>query len=112
MAETVAGLLAIAGCALIALAGLGMFRLPDALTRASAVSKAATLGLVLVLGAALIEAQQIRTLVVLVLILLAHLVTVSLAALALGRASYLAGAARPPVTKVDEPARRDQSMEG
>jgi multisubunit Na+/H+ antiporter MnhG subunit len=56
--------------------------------------------------AAIIDDRSPRTVVVLVLILIAHLVTVPLAGLALARAAYRSGTARPPVTTVDEPAER------
>ncbi|MCU0300329.1 MAG: monovalent cation/H(+) antiporter subunit G [Candidatus Nanopelagicales bacterium] len=101
-----AGMLGLLGAALVALAGLGLIRLPDPLTRATAVSKAASLGAVLVLLAVLLADPQPRTAVVIGLILVAHLVTSPLSGLALGRAAYRSGTARPPVTRVDEPATR------
>jgi multicomponent Na+:H+ antiporter subunit G len=97
------GALAIVGGGLVALAGLGILRLPDPLTRASAVSKAAALGLLLVIFAAIVDDWSLRSVIVLVLILIAHLVTVPLAGLALARAAYQSGTAQPPVTTVDEP---------
>jgi multicomponent Na+:H+ antiporter subunit G len=104
----VVGVLAIAGASLVALAGVGLIRLPDPLTRASAVSKAAALGLLLIIVAAIIDDWSARSVIVLVLVLIAHLVTVPLSGLALGRAAYRSGTARPPVTTVDEP--RDQGL--
>jgi multisubunit Na+/H+ antiporter MnhG subunit len=52
-----------------------------------------------------------RTVVVVGLILVAHLVTSPLSGLALGRAAYRSGTARPPVTRVDEPAARANRRE-
>ena len=104
----VVGVLAVAGAALVALAGVGLIRLPDPLTRASAVSKAAALGLLLIIVAAIIDDWSARSVIVLVLVLIAHLVTVPLSGLALGRAAYRSGTARPPVTTVDEP--REQGL--
>lgn len=98
--------LVLVGAGLVALAGLGLLRLPDPLTRASAVSKAAALGVVLVLVAALIDSGSPRVLVVLLLVLVSHVVTVPLSGLVIGRAAYRSGTARPPVTRVDEPAAR------
>lgn len=98
--------LVILGAGLVALGGLGILRLPDPLTRASAVSKAAALGLALIIVAAMIGEWSPRTVLVLVLVLIAHLVTVPLSGLALARASYRSGTARSPVTTVDEPAER------
>ena len=98
--------LVLIGSGLVALAGLGLLRLPDPLTRASAVSKAAALGVALVLVAALLDSGSPRVLVVLLLVLVAHVVTVPLSGLVLGRSAYRSGTARPPVTRIDEPAER------
>jgi multicomponent Na+:H+ antiporter subunit G len=104
--EVLAAVLLVPGALLVALAGLGLVRLPDPLTRATAVSKAASLGTVLVLLAVLLGDPQPRTVVLVGLILAAHLVTSPLSGLALGRAAYRSGTARPPVTRIDEPAAR------
>lgn len=100
--------LLVLGAALVALAGLGILRLPDPLTRASAVSKAAALGLVLLIVGAMVAEWSPRTIVILVLVLIAHLVTVPLSGLALARASYRSGTAATPATVVDEPAERER----
>ena len=100
----IVSVLLILGTGLVALAGFGILRLPDPLTRASAVSKAAALGLLLIIVAAMIAEWSPRTVLVLVLVLIAHLVTVPLSGLALARASYRSGTAKSPVTTVDEPA--------
>jgi len=99
----VVSVLVLVGAGLVALAGFGIMRLPDPLTRASAVSKAAALGLLLIIVAAIIDEWSVRSVIVLVLVLIAHLVTVPLSGLALARASYRSGTARSPVTTVDEP---------
>lgn len=106
MIEVIVSILALGGAGLVGLAGLGLFRLPDPLTRASAVSKAAALGLLLIIVGAVIAEWSPRTVIVLILVLIAHLVTVPLSGLALARASYGSGTAQPPVTTVDEPADR------
>lgn len=107
--SVIVGALAIIGAGLIALAGLGILRLPDPLTRASAVSKAAALGLFVIILAAIVDDWSPRAIVVLGLILIAHLVTVPLAGLALARAAYRSGTAQSPVTTVDEPAERGRT---
>jgi multicomponent Na+:H+ antiporter subunit G len=104
-----ASVLVLVGAGLVALAGLGLLRLPDPLTRASAVSKAAALGVAVVLIAALVDSGSPRVLVVLLVVLTAHVVTVPLSGLVLGRAAYRSGTARPPVTRVDEPVEREAS---
>ena len=105
----IVSILVLFGAGLVALAGLGIVRLPDPLTRASAVSKAAALGLLLIIAAAIIADWSWRSVLVLVLVLIAHLVTVPLSGLALARASYRSGTARSPVTTVDEPAERGRT---
>jgi multicomponent Na+:H+ antiporter subunit G len=105
----IVSILVLFGAGLVALAGLGILRLPDPLTRASAVSKAAALGLLLIIAAAIIADWSLRSVLVLVLVLIAHLVTVPLSGLALARASYRSGTARSPVTTVDEPAEQGRS---
>ena len=105
----IVSVLVLFGAGLVALAGLGIVRLPDPLTRASAVSKAAALGLLLIIAAAIIGDWSPRSVLVLVLVLIAHLVTVPLSGLALARASYRSGTARSPVTTVDEPAEQGRT---
>jgi multicomponent Na+:H+ antiporter subunit G len=104
-----AGVLEILGAGLVALAGLGLFRLPDPLTRTSAVSKAAVLGVALLLVGVLLDEPGARTAVLVVLVLALHVLTVPLSGLALGRAAYRAGTAQPPLTSLDEPRRGDGS---
>jgi len=104
----IVGAVVIVGAGLVALAGVGILRLPDPLTRASAVSKAAALGLLLIIIAALIDDWSARSVIVLGLILIAHLVTVPLAGLALARAAYRSGTAQAPVTTIDEPLDRSR----
>jgi multicomponent Na+:H+ antiporter subunit G len=99
------------GAGLVALAGLGLLRLPDPLTRATAVSKAASLGVLLILLGTLAMAPSPRNAVLVALILVAHIVTVPLSGMALGRAAYRSGTAQPPVTVVDEPrSRRERAQ--
>jgi multicomponent Na+:H+ antiporter subunit G len=106
MTDLAGGVLEILRAWLVAIAGIGLFRMPDALTRATAVSKAAVLGVALLLVGVLLDEPGGRTAVLVLVVLVLHLLTVPLSGLALGRAAYLAGTARPPVTRVDEPAGR------
>jgi multicomponent Na+:H+ antiporter subunit G len=101
---TLAGVVQVLGAALVLLAGIGLLRLPDALTRASAVSKAAVLGVGLVLLGVLLDQPDLRTSAVVLVVLVLHVLTVPLSGLAIGTAGYAAGAARPPATTLDEPA--------
>ncbi len=100
------------GAGLVALAGLGLLRLPDPLTRATAVSKAASLGVVLVLLGTLAMVPSPRNAVLVALVLVAHLVTLPLSGMALGRAAYRSGTAQPPVTVIDEPRSRLERSRG
>jgi multicomponent Na+:H+ antiporter subunit G len=103
---TVAGVVQVLGAALVLLAGIGLLRLPDALTRASAVSKAAVLGVGLVLLGVVLDQPDLRTSAVVLVVLVLHVLTVPLSGLAIGTAGYAAGAARPPATTLDEPVAR------
>ena len=56
MSETIGGLLILAGTLLLAIACLGVLRLPDALSRQHAATKAATLALgIMALGVAVLQ---------------------------------------------------------
>lgn len=101
---TAAAIVQVAGAAFVLLAGVGLLRLPDALTRASSVSKAAVLGVGLVLLGAMLDRPDLRTTAVLLAVVVLHVLTVPLSGLAIGTAGYAAGAARPPSTRLDEPA--------
>ena len=101
---TVAGVVQVLGAALVLLAGVGLLRLPDALTRARAVSKAAVLGVGLILLGVMLDRPDLRTSAVVLAVLVLHVLTVPLSGLAIGTAGYAAGAARPPATTRDEPA--------
>jgi multicomponent Na+:H+ antiporter subunit G len=100
---TVAGVVQVLGAALVLLAGIGLLRLPDALTRASAVSKAAVLGVGLVLLGVLLDRPDLRTSAIVLAVVVLHVLTVPLSGLAIGTAGYAAGAARDATT-LDEPA--------
>ncbi|MGB7980322.1 MAG: monovalent cation/H(+) antiporter subunit G [Candidatus Nanopelagicales bacterium] len=100
------------GASLVTLAGVGLLRLPDPLTRATAVSKAASLGVILVLLGTLAMAPSPRNAVLVALVLVAHIATVPLSGMALGRAAYRSGTARPPVTVIDEPRSRRERARG
>jgi multisubunit Na+/H+ antiporter MnhG subunit len=52
-----------------------------------------------------------RNAVLVVLVLVAHIVTLPLSGMALGRAAYRSGTAHPPVTVVDEPRSRREHGE-
>jgi multicomponent Na+:H+ antiporter subunit G len=100
--DVTGGLLIALGVGLVAAAGLGLLRLPDAYTRMSAVTKAASLGVVLVLlGALALAPSWSNTVKVLVAVVL-QLVTAPAGGFAIGRAAYRARSPLTPETGYDE----------
>lgn len=90
------------GIAFMVVAGIGLLRMPDLLTRMHASSKAGTLGAALVLLAVAVHfadaAITVRTLVVCAFLLL----TAPVASHVIARAAYRAGVPLSPETVVDE----------
>ena len=104
-------ILELLGGALVALAGIGLLRLPDPLTRASAVSKAAVLGVAFILLGALLNAPSLRVAVVVFAALALHLLTVPLGGLALGKAAFRSQSVRLPVIRVERPTQATEHSE-
>jgi multicomponent Na+:H+ antiporter subunit G len=100
--DLVGGLLVALGVGLVAAAGLGLLRLPDAYTRMSAVTKAASLGVVLVLLGALALAPSWGNAVKVLLAVGLQLVTAPAGGFAIGRAAYRARSPLTPETGYDE----------
>lgn len=98
--------LALAGTLLIALAGVGILRLPDVYGRLNAAAKAAGLGIVLVLLGDLVTAASWSTAVKIVLAIVLQLATVPVGSYALGRAAYRSRAPLWHGTRYDELADR------
>jgi multicomponent Na+:H+ antiporter subunit G len=98
----VVAVVAASGIALMVVAGIGLLRMPDLLTRMHASSKAGTLGAALVLLAVAVHfadaAITVRALVVCVFLLL----TAPIASHVIARAAYRAGVPLSPETVVDE----------
>lgn len=90
------------GLAFMTVAGLGLLRMPDLLTRMHASSKAGTLGAALVLGAVALHfgdaAITVRVVVVCVFLLL----TAPVASHVIARAAYRTGVPLAPETVIDE----------
>lgn len=103
--DLLGGLLVALGVGLMAAAGAGVLRLPDAYTRMSAVTKAASLGVVVVLLGALALSPSWNNLVKVTLAIVLQLLTAPVGGFAIGRASYRAGAPLTPETGYDELAR-------
>ncbi len=102
-AQEVAGDVFVAlGVFLIAVAALGLLRLPDVYNRANAVAKAAGLGLVSVLLGVVVLAPSISAVVTLLVAIALQLFTVPIASYKIGEAAYLSGAPMVPGTRRDE----------
>ncbi|NDL60449.1 monovalent cation/H(+) antiporter subunit G [Phytoactinopolyspora mesophila] len=76
------------GIFFIAVAALGIIRLPDVYSRLSAVTKAATLGVVLILAGAFLNKPSWQSLITLGLAAALQFVTAPVGGFALGRAAF------------------------
>lgn len=94
-------ILALSGAGFVAIAGLGLLTLPDAYSRMSAVTKAATLGILLVLGGVLLRQPSWQAAITVALAAGLQLLTAPVGAFALGRAAYRAGTPLHPRTHYD-----------
>jgi multicomponent Na+:H+ antiporter subunit G len=101
-ADLLGGGLVVLGVGLVAVAGIGLVRLPDAYSRMSAVTKAASLGVVFVLLGALALAPSWDNAVKVLLAVTLQLLTAPVGGFAIGRASYRTGAPLAAVTGYDE----------
>lgn len=90
--EVTGDVLAVAGTALVAIAAIGLLRLPDVYNRANAVSKAASLGVVCVLLGVLVLTLDPTTAAILGLSVVLQLLTTPFGAYAAARATYRSGA--------------------
>lgn len=98
--------LAGSGCLVMLLAGVGLLRMPDVLTRMHASSKAATLGAALVVAAVAMALWDGAIALRAVLISLFLLITAPVAAHAIARAAYISGVPLAEETVLDELAGR------
>lgn len=94
--------LATAGAALFLVAALGLVRFPDVYSRISAVTKAATLGLILILVGVLLIDPSWRVAIAVFLAVNLQLATSPVGGYALGRAAYRSGAPLAPGSRYDE----------
>ena len=98
----------IAGTCLILVAGLGLLRMPDLLTRMHASSKAGTLGTALILVGVAINFAELAIVMRVVLIIAFLFLTAPLAAHMIARAGYSSGMSLSAETVIDE-YRQDES---
>lgn len=90
------------GAGLILLAGIGVLRFPDVLTRASAATKSTGLGLALVLVGSALEVGTGRAAMVLGAAVLIQFLTAPVSGHVIGRAAYRSGAPLWSGTHTDE----------
>jgi multicomponent Na+:H+ antiporter subunit G len=98
--EIVSAVLAIAGAALVALAGVGVVRFPDLYARMHAATKAPTMGFLLIAAAAAVALGEARAKLALAVALI--LVTAPVAAHLVGRAAYRGSGRRVRLDADDE----------
>ena len=102
IAELIAIAFAAAGTGLILVAGIGIVRMPDLLTRMHASSKAGTLGASLILVAVAFTLPYTAIVMRVVLIILFLFLTAPLSAHMIARAGYRRGARLCDETVVDD----------
>lgn len=93
-------LLALLGAGLVLVSAVGVVRFSDVLARLHALSKASTLGILLLLGGAAVNLRNVNDLTSVVLAGVLHLLISPPASTMLSRATYLAGGQRGEV--IDE----------
>lgn len=119
MSTVVALVLAVLGALLMVVAGIGLVRMPDLLTRMHASSKAGTLGAALVLAAVAVRLGEGGVAVRAALVVLFLFLTAPVASHLIARAGYRSGVPLSAETVVDElreatgaPADRDREVTG
>ncbi|PKQ25837.1 MAG: cation:proton antiporter [Actinobacteria bacterium HGW-Actinobacteria-4] len=89
--DIIGQVLIVMGAITFATAGLGVLRFPDVYTRASAVSTAAGLGIVMVVVGALLLQPGIVNVVKVIALIVLQLATAAIGSIVLARAAYLTG---------------------
>ncbi|MET0189014.1 MAG: monovalent cation/H(+) antiporter subunit G [Pseudonocardia sediminis] len=102
MGTVVAGILIGLGVVLTGIGAIGMLRLPDVYTRANGVTKAASLGMVVLLLGVLVLRPGPGAFVTVLAAIVLQLFTVPIAGFAIGGAAYRSGVPRAPETHHDE----------
>lgn len=91
MTETIIGIFASLGSLFVFLAAVGILRMPDTYLRMAVTTKAATLGIGLILIAAAIYFEDLSTTTRVLAIILFILLTAPVGAHLIGKASYIVG---------------------
>lgn len=109
VAQVLVGAAVLTGAVLSLLAAIGLHRFPDVFSRMHAATKPATLGLVLVLGAAAATARDPGDVAKLLLVIALQFLTAPVGAHMVGRAAYRSGDDVGPTTALDELAQAGSS---
>lgn len=102
VADVVSAVCFLAGSALSLVAGVGLIRFPDLLSRMHAATKPQVLGLVLMVIGLAVHLRDPRVLGTLALVVLFQMITAPVAAHMVGRAGYRTGKIRSDLLVVDE----------
>lgn len=102
MKEALSGVLIMIGTAFMLIAGIGVLRMPDLYTRMSATTKVTTLGISSILIAAAVYFSELSVVTRALATIAFVLLTMPVAAHAIGRASYFVGVPLCPQTVRDE----------
>ena len=89
--DVVAGVLLVLGAFLCLVAGIGLVRLPDVFARMHAATKPATLGLLLIALAGMLQVDDAANITELMLVVAVQFLTAPTGAHMVGRAAYRAG---------------------
>lgn len=100
--DLVAAVLLVAGSALTLAAAIGLWRLPDPLSRLHAATKPQILGLILVVIAIAVSVRSPSVLLLVVPVVVFQLLTAPISAHMVGRAGYRNGDFDPAFLEVDE----------
>jgi multicomponent Na+:H+ antiporter subunit G len=100
--DLLAAALLLLGCLLALVAGIGLMRFPDVLTRMHGATKPQTLGLVLVLIAIALRTDDKSSVTILVLVAVFALMTAPVSAHMIGRSAFRANKVDRSTLAVDE----------
>lgn len=101
-ADVVSSVLFLLGCLFALVAGIGVLRFPDLLSRMHAATKPQVFGLTLMVTGLALHVRDVRVLGTLVLVLVFQMITAPVAAHMVGRAGYRTGKIRSDLLIVDE----------
>lgn len=102
MTDTIIGIVATLGTLFVLLAGVGILRMPDTYLRMAVTTKAATLGIGLILISAAIYFNDLSTTTRVLAVIIFILLTAPVGAHLIGKASYITGVKMWEKTLMDD----------